>query len=418
MKCRNCGTEFSEGIFCPECGIRIDDIVINEKAVAEAAERESAEEAAAKEVKSIVEAEKDAIIRQNAENEEREKAINRKAIISLALGIASWVLIFTTIIPFITTCWSIIDGIKALKGKTKHKKKAIIGIVLSGLWWIMIICVIIWAIISVSLYNDVSSTTTSTTSVEANSEIIPEVDVEVENDDEVNSSTKETIDDEVNSSIKEAIDDEVFFDSDNQNQEADYSQWEGVYQREHGPSSTVLLYSVDDEGITFSISIGASGYTAYIDIRDYFAEWVDGHTACCAGSSNYILYITLNEDGSISLEDTQPYDGRLSLSGAYTRESEAEFPDCEFVFPNSSYEYISYVECDGLSELECKIARNEIYARHGRKFTDESLQGYFDACTWYQGTVEAGDFSESVLNEYELENLDIIINYEKQMGYR
>lgn len=23
MKCRNCGNEFSEGVFCPECGTRI-----------------------------------------------------------------------------------------------------------------------------------------------------------------------------------------------------------------------------------------------------------------------------------------------------------------------------------------------------------------------------------------------------------
>ena len=412
MKCRNCGTEFSEGIFCPECGTRIDDIVIDGKTVAEDGERESAEEASVKEVKSIVEVEKDTIIGQNTENEERERAINRKAIISLVLGIASWVSIFTIIIPIITTCWSIIDGIKALKGKTKHKKKAIIGIVLSGLWWIMIVCAIIWTAISVSLYDDASSTTKSATSAETNSEKIPEID------EEVNSNTKEAIDVDVNSSTNEDIGDDVIFDYDVQNQEPDYSQWEGIYQREHGPSSTVLLYSVDSEGIIFSIGIGASGYAAYVDIRDYFAEWDDGHTASYVGSSNYILYITLNEDGSISLEDTQPYDGRISLSGAYARESEAEFPDCEFVFPKSSYEYVAYAECEGLSELECRIARNEIYARHGRLFTDESLQGYFDTCTWYEGTVEAGDFSESALNEYELENLNTIIDYEEQMGYR
>ena len=212
--------------------------------------------------------------------------------------------------------------------------------------------------------------------------------------------------------------DNMSFDFDDTNWEADYSQWEGTYQREYGPSSTVLLYNIDDEGIMFSIGVGASGYTAYVDIRDYFAEWVDGNTACYVEGFNYVLYITLNNDGSISLEDSQPYAGQLSLSGVYAGEYAAKYPDCEFVFPNSSKDYITYTECEGLNELECKIARNEIYARHGRKFTDESLQGYFDACTWYQGTVEAGDFNENVLNEYEMENLNTIADYEKQMGYR
>lgn len=218
--------------------------------------------------------------------------------------------------------------------------------------------------------------------------------------------------------IQDDIDDGIDFDFNNQNWETDYSQWEDIYQREYGPSSTVWLNSIDDDGITFTAGIGASGYTAYVDIRDYFAEWVDEYTACYAEGFNYVLYITLNNDGSISLEDTQPYAGNLSLSGIYTRESEAQFSDCEFVFPHSSSDYIAYEECEGLNELECRIARNEIYARHGRKFTDESLQGYFDVCTWYQGTVEAGDFNESVLNEYELENLNTITDYEKKMGYR
>lgn len=219
--------------------------------------------------------------------------------------------------------------------------------------------------------------------------------------------------------LQDDIGDEIFFDFDDQNLELDYLQWEDIYyQREHGPSSTVWLNSVDDEGITFAAGIGASGYTAYVDMRDCFADWVDEHTACYVEGFNYVLYITLNEDGSMILEDTQPYAGNLSLSGIYTKESEAEFPDCEFVFPNSSNDYIDYDECESLNELECKIARNEIYARHGRKFTDESLQGYFDACTWYEGTVEAGDFSESILNEYELKNLKTITDYEKQMGYR
>ena len=42
------------------------------------------------------------------------------------------------------------------------------------------------------------------------------------------------------------------------------------------------------------------------------------------------------------------------------------------------------------------IARNEIYARHGRKFNDSELQAYFNSKSWYKGTVNPEDFSTSV----------------------
>ena len=38
----------------------------------------------------------------------------------------------------------------------------------------------------------------------------------------------------------------------------------------------------------------------------------------------------------------------------------------------------------GLSASELKIARNEIYARHGKIFKDKILQEHFDKCSWYQ----------------------------------
>lgn len=31
MKCKNCGAEFNEGIFCPECGTRVDEDTNSEK---------------------------------------------------------------------------------------------------------------------------------------------------------------------------------------------------------------------------------------------------------------------------------------------------------------------------------------------------------------------------------------------------
>ena len=70
------------------------------------------------------------------------------------------------------------------------------------------------------------------------------------------------------------------------------------------------------------------------------------------------------------------------------------------------------------SEEQLRLARNEIYARHGRIFADEQLQRFFESRNWYRGTVAAEDFNDSVLNEYEIANRDFIVQYESNMGYR
>lgn len=92
--------------------------------------------------------------------------------------------------------------------------------------------------------------------------------------------------------------------------------------------------------------------------------------------------------------------------------------DNGYILPDSAIRNLTKADLEGLSAEECKIARNEIYARHGRKFDDEGLQSYFDSCDWYQGTVEPGDFQESSLSETEIANRNLIIEYEKEKGYR
>ena len=89
-----------------------------------------------------------------------------------------------------------------------------------------------------------------------------------------------------------------------------------------------------------------------------------------------------------------------------------------YILPDSSEQLITAHELENLSEDECRIARNEIYARHGRRFKDKDLQDYFDKQKWYEGYIEPNDFSESVLNKTEIENIRIITEYEKDMGYR
>jgi len=90
----------------------------------------------------------------------------------------------------------------------------------------------------------------------------------------------------------------------------------------------------------------------------------------------------------------------------------------EYILPTSNSAFLTNADLTGLTAEECRIARNELYARHGRMFTDETLQAYFESCSWYQGTIPAEEFDDSVLNEYEIANRDLLVQYEEEQGYR
>ena len=88
-----------------------------------------------------------------------------------------------------------------------------------------------------------------------------------------------------------------------------------------------------------------------------------------------------------------------------------------YILPDSDKRLIGREDLMNLSPEQCKIARNEIYARHGRKFKDAALQSYFDSCPWYSGRIEPDSFSDSYLSEVEKKNRDAIVAFEQEMGY-
>lgn len=85
----------------------------------------------------------------------------------------------------------------------------------------------------------------------------------------------------------------------------------------------------------------------------------------------------------------------------------------DFVIPYSSEVELTAADLSGLSKSKLRIARNEIYARHHRKFDSADLQTYFNSKSWYSGTIESSDFVDSVyLSDIEKKNIDLIKKYE------
>lgn len=87
-----------------------------------------------------------------------------------------------------------------------------------------------------------------------------------------------------------------------------------------------------------------------------------------------------------------------------------------YMLSDSASRTYSKSELKKLSDYELFIARNEIYARHGRIFQSEELKDYFGSKSWYKGTVAASDFNESVLNAEEKANATLIREIEESRG--
>lgn len=83
-----------------------------------------------------------------------------------------------------------------------------------------------------------------------------------------------------------------------------------------------------------------------------------------------------------------------------------------YLLPDSNSRYLTREDLRDLTQEQCCLARNEIYARHGRQFNTAQIAAYFSTKNWYQGAIPAASFSETVLNEYELANINFIYQYE------
>ena len=82
-------------------------------------------------------------------------------------------------------------------------------------------------------------------------------------------------------------------------------------------------------------------------------------------------------------------DGPANLPAATPPGNEGAAPvafgrDPPQIFPDSSRRRLTQGEIDGLSRTQIRLARNEIFARHGRPFQDPWLRRHFERYSWYR----------------------------------
>ncbi len=116
-----------------------------------------------------------------------------------------------------------------------------------------------------------------------------------------------------------------------------------------------------------------------------------------------MIYVTIAAENLASGEST-------TQTATPTSSTAKKTISTDYVISDSDTRLIAESELKNLTPWELKVARNEIYARHGREFVHKDLQCYFATKSWYSMDP---NFSESSLSNIESANVMTIQGYEK-----
>jgi len=146
---------------------------------------------------------------------------------------------------------------------------------------------------------------------------------------------------------------------------------EEVTDEEETTSNVFTINTYDytlEVGECVDIDMEADGYSYSLVSNDTSVVSFKNNQLCGVGAGETTVIITCE-----GVEYT------LNV----TVEGEEDDSD-EYILANSSTELLTASDVENLTADELRLARNEIYARHGCYFEDEELQAYFESCSWYE----------------------------------
>lgn len=127
-----------------------------------------------------------------------------------------------------------------------------------------------------------------------------------------------------------------------------------------------------------------------------------------------------SEQDALSKSDADGQYSSMSSSDASgnSESSAGNQAQSDYLLPYVSSHIYSEAELAGLSNYELYLARNEVFARHGRGFNNPDLRSYFNSKGWYREiyTPEQFDSMPTPLNEIERDNVDLIRSIEDARG--
>jgi hypothetical protein len=179
------------------------------------------------------------------------------------------------------------------------------------------------------------------------------------------------------------------------------------------------LNDLDKYFISDSYSMGQYEVLTACDSNVYKDDYVTVYGTVVNIDKNGIVYIAgqfIESDNTQFYNKTENNSASTALQPTeyYNAESEklTGDPGSGYVIEGSDSRYLTEEDLRDMSKGELRLARNEIYARHGRLFSSADLQDYFNSMNWYVGYIPVDQFDESVLNDCEKANLIFIKSVE------
>ena len=88
-----------------------------------------------------------------------------------------------------------------------------------------------------------------------------------------------------------------------------------------------------------------------------------------------------------------------------------------YIFPDSDKKYLTEDDVRSVEADMLALGRNEIFARHGYIFEDDTYKQYFESKPWYKGTIPSDQFnSDEVFNDFEKKNVELIKKVEDEIN--
>lgn len=167
------------------------------------------------------------------------------------------------------------------------------------------------------------------------------------------------------------------------------------------------LYNSDDLNIRVGEPLFAivTAPDEYVNVRTGPGTDNDIVATIANGIELEIIDKSTRDNGKIWLRIAS--NAPFEFDEGWVAESQITYLTEGYVVPYSDSLFYSEDDLKGLSHTGLRFARNEIYARHGYIFSDTSLNGFFRNRSWYNPQSK-DSIPDSQLNEYEIHNRDLI----------
>ena len=150
----------------------------------------------------------------------------------------------------------------------------------------------------------------------------------------------------------------------------------------------------------------------YVRINDVSSVYLDNQGVDPALWDELPLPQDVQITGELHIDGTRLYLAADALTDIDGNALIVEAASTDEILPDSDSRLLTERDIRGLSLQQINYAKNEIYARHGRRFLSPELQNYFNAQPWYHGTIDADAFDEGVLSDVEKKNAEFLAEVE------